>query len=119
MPLKVYLSMEDKPIIWIASALEDLRDFPEEARRKAGFQLRAVQRGQAPSDFKPMPSVGPGVQELRIQAGDAFRVFYLARFEEAVYVLHAFQKKTQKTAKKDIERGRQRYKALLNYRENR
>ena len=107
--------MKDKPIIWIGSARDDLRDFPDEARRKAGFALRAVQRGMAPSDFKPMPSVGRGVQEIRVQIGDVFRVFYVAKFEEAVYVLHAFQKKTQKTSKKDIERGRQRYQAMMDF----
>ena len=107
--------MNEKPVIWIGSSRENLREFPPEARRKAGFELQAVQRQQDPSDFKPIPSIGPGTYELRIQTGDAFRVFYLARFEEGVYVLHAFQKKTQKTSKRDVEIGRQRYKTAQEY----
>jgi phage-related protein len=79
-------------------------------RRKTGLELRAVQRGREPTDFKPVPSVGTGVYEIRIHAQDAYRVFYVAKFEEAIYVLHAFQKKTQKTTKHDIEIGRQRYR---------
>ena len=109
--------MPDKPIYWVGSSRDALVDFPDEARRKAGFQLRAVQRGQAASDFKPMPAVGQGVEEIRIYTEDAYRIFYLARFEEAVYVLHAFQKKTQKTSKQDIQIGQQRYKQMLEYRQ--
>ena len=107
--------MNDKPIVWFGSSRADLRQFPQEARRKAGFELRAVQRGQEPTDFKPMPTVGPGTYEIRIQTNNVYRVFYVAKFEEAVYVLHAFQKKTQKTAKDDIAIGQQRYKAAQQY----
>ena len=99
----------DKPLVWIGSARHDLRQFPAEARRKAGFELRAIQRGDEPTDFKPMPIVGPGTYELRLQTDNAYRVFYIAKFQEAVYVLHAFQKKTQKTTKHDITLGQQRY----------
>ena len=109
--------MEDKPLFWVGSSREDLREFPKEVRRKAGVQLRAVQRGQTPTDFKPMPSVGPGVQEIRIRTKETYRVFYVARFEETVYVLHAFQKKTQKTSKQDVQLGQRRYKAMLTHRE--
>src|SRR5262245_19984861 len=104
--------MSDKPIAWVGSSRSDLRKFPQEARRKAGFELRAVQREQEPSDFKPMPVVCPGTYELRIQTDDAYRVFYVAKFEEAIYVLHAFQKKTQKTSKHDLAIGRQRYQTV-------
>jgi phage-related protein len=100
--------MADKKIYWIGSAREDLVNFPKEARRKAGFQLRAIQRGLKPTDFKPMPTIGKGAEEIRIWTGDAYRIFYVARFEEAVYVLHAFQKKTQKTSKQDIDIGQRR-----------
>ena len=110
--------MTDKPIFWIGSSKQDIADFPTEARRKAGFQLRAVQKSQSPSDFKPMSTVGQGVEEIRIRTENAYRVFYVARFSEAVYVLHAFQKKTQKTAKKDVKVGQQRYKQLTEYRQN-
>ena len=99
----------EKPITWIGSSREDLRQFPAEARRRAGFELRAVQRGDEPSDFKPMPIVGRGTYELRLQTDAAYRVFYIAKFQEAVYVLHAFQKKTQKTSKHDLALGQQRY----------
>jgi phage-related protein len=80
----------EKPLTWIGSSREDLRQFPTEARRRAGFELRAVQRGDEPSDFKPMPIVGLGTYELRLQTDAAYRVFYIAKFQEAVYVLHAF-----------------------------
>ncbi|MEL6438088.1 MAG: type II toxin-antitoxin system RelE/ParE family toxin [Cyanobacteria bacterium J06621_8] len=108
--------MSDKPIYWIGSSKEDIAQFPIEARRRAGFQLRAVQRGQSPSDLKPMSVIGKGVEEIRIRTGEAYRVFYVAKFAEAVYVLHAFNKKTQKTSKKDIEIGQKRYQAMINSR---
>ncbi|NJM90717.1 MAG: type II toxin-antitoxin system RelE/ParE family toxin [Hydrococcus sp. RU_2_2] len=110
--------MLDKPIRWIGSSLEDLSNFPESARRKAGFQLRAIQSGEAPSDFKPMTIIGAGVEEIRIRVGDAYRIFYVAKFEEAIYVLHAFQKKTQKTSKLNIEIGQKRYQQMLQYRQS-
>jgi phage-related protein len=109
--------MEDKPINWLGTSRDDVCSFPEDTRRKAGFQLRAVQRGETPTDFKPMSTVGKGVQEIRIRTEDAYRIFYVARFEEAVYVLHAFQKKTQKTAKQDLQIGQQRYQEMMEYRE--
>jgi len=72
--------MTDKPIRWIGSSLNDLTNFPDTARKKAGFQLRAIQSGDSPSDFKPMPTVGLGVEEIRIRTEDAYRIFYVARF---------------------------------------
>ena len=111
--------MSDKPLAWIGPSLDDLRQFPPEAKRKAGLELRAIQRGQEPTDFRPMPVLGAGVQEIRIRAGGAYRVFYVAKFEEAIYVLHAFQKKTQKTAKQDIEIGQQRYRIVQQHQQAR
>jgi phage-related protein len=103
-----------KPVVFRGNSLERLRRFPASARQDAGYQLEQVQRGEMPDDFKPMSNIGPGVQEIRVRdAGGAFRVIYVARFEEAIYVLHAFQKKTQKTAPLDIELARQRYRGLL------
>jgi phage-related protein len=102
---------KEKPLTWIGSSREDLRQFPAEARRRVGFELRAIQRGDDPSDFKPMSIIGPGTYELRLQTDDAYRVFYIAKFQEAVYVLHAFQKKTQKTGKHDLVLGQRRYEA--------
>lgn len=71
-----------------------MKKFPDDAPRRAGFELRALQQGNSPSDFKPMRTVGKGVEEIRLHVDGAYRVFYIARFEEAVYVLHAFRKKT-------------------------
>jgi phage-related protein len=110
--------MGDKAIIWLGSSLDDLRAFPGAARREAGYQLDRVQAGREPADFKPMRSVGAGVYEVRVRTeGQAHRVFYVAKYAEAVYVLHAFEKKSQKTARSDIETGRRRFTALLNYRD--
>lgn len=93
-----------KRLEFLGDSLEQLRDFPEAARKQAGVQLHKVQLGLDPSDWKPMTMVGPGVREIRIrdEAG-AFRVLYVAKQDDAVYVLHAFQKKTQKTAKNDLD----------------
>lgn len=106
--------MTTKPVEFRGNALDDLRSFPEEARREAGYQIDRVQHGYDPDDWKPMPTVGKGVREIRIrEATGAFRVIYLAKLEDAVYVLHCFQKKTQKTATSDIDLARNRYKDLL------
>lgn len=101
-----------KPLDFIGSSLDDLRNFPEEARKAAGFELFAVQRGLEPSDWKPMPSIGRGVKEIRIHILGEWRVIYVAKFEDAVHVLHSFQKKTQKTSQHDIEIARKRYKQI-------
>ena len=93
-----------KSLEFMGDALERLRGFPEDARKQAGVQLHKIQLGLDPSDWKPMSTIGPGVREIRIrdEAG-AFRVVYVARIEDAIYVLHAFQKKTQQTAKRDLD----------------
>lgn len=102
-----------KPLSFLGSSLDDLRAFPESARREAGYQLDRVQRELDPDDWKPMPTVGAGVREVRIrdQAG-AFRVIYIATRPEAVYVLHAFPKKAQATPKRDLELAEARLKEL-------
>lgn len=103
-----------KQIIFRSSALSDLRAFPGSARREAGFQLDRIQAGKEPADWKPMTTIGPGVQEIRIRdAAGAFRVIYVAKFESAVYVLHCFQKKTQKTSKADLDLAVKRMKDLI------
>ena len=104
--------MPDKPLIWLGSSRRDLRLFPAPARRLAGFQLRRVQRGLEPDDWKPMQTIGPGVREVRIHVAGAHRLFYVATRAEAIYVLHAFEKKTQKTSSQDLEIGRDRFRAL-------
>lgn len=103
-----------KPICFLGNSLESLRDFPEDARQDVGYQLDQVQRGGQPSDFKSMPTVGKGVEELRVwDERGTYRVIYVARLEEAVYVLHAFQKKTQATSKHDVEVAKNRYAELM------
>ena len=105
--------MSDKPLFWLGSSRSDLRAFPRDARRVAGFQLRRVQQGLKPNDWKPMPAVGPGVQEIRIHTGLEHRVFYVAKFTEGVYVLHVFQKRARKTPKQELELARNRFRALV------
>lgn len=105
--------MTTKPVEFRGNALDELRSFPEDARRAAGYQIDRVQHGYDPDDWKPMPSIGKGVREIRIrELSGAFRVIYLAKREDAVYVLHCFQKKTHKTATSDIELARNRFREL-------
>lgn len=101
----------------MGSSYEDLLSFPKAPRREAGFQLGKVQAGLEPTDWKPFDEVGAGTREIRIaDARGAFRVMYVARFEEAVYVLHCFQKKTQATSKRDKDIASARYRAIVNAR---
>jgi len=103
-----------KPIEFRGDSLDRLREFPKEARREAGFQLDRVERGLEPFDWKPMSSVGAGVREIRVRdESGAFRVLYVAKFQDAVYVLHCFPKKTQVTPKRDIDLAVKRYRELL------
>jgi phage-related protein len=101
-----------KPLEFVGSSLDGLREFPAEARRAAGFELGFVQRGLDPSDWKPLSEVGAGVREIRIHVLGEWRVLYVAKFTEVVYVLHAFQKKTQKIRREDIELARMRYRQI-------
>lgn len=103
-----------RPVCFLGDSLKCLRDFPDDARLDAGYQLDIVQRGDQPDDFKPMPAIGKGVEEIRVsETSGAYRVIYLARRVEAVYVLHAFHKKTQATPKKDLEIAKRRFGQLL------
>jgi len=103
-----------KPIEFRDGALDDLRAFPVGARREAGHQLDQVQRGQEADDWKPMNIIGPGVREIRIRdVSGAFRLIYVAKFSDAIFVLHCFQKKTEKTGKLDIDLAAKRYRDLL------
>ena len=101
-----------KPLKFVGSSLDDLRNFPNEARRAAGFELRAIQNGLEPTDWKSMQSIGPGVREIRIHVLGEWRVVYVASFQDAIYVLHSFQKKSRTTNRQDIELARQRYKQI-------
>jgi phage-related protein len=106
--------MPIKPVEFLGDSLDALRLFPDDARQDAGFQLDKVQRGEYPDDWKPMATIGAGVKEIRLwdDAG-TFRVVYLAKMADAVYVLHCFQKKTQETSDKDISLARRRFKDLM------
>ena len=103
----------EKPVVWLGSALQDLRAFPAEARGIAGYQLFRLQQQAQPSDWKPMPSDGPGVEEIRVHTKLEHRILYVARFAEGVYVLHAFEKRSHKTSVRDLALARIRFRALL------
>ncbi len=106
-----------KPVHFIGSSREDLRELPEDARETAGHQLFKVQQGKEPDDWKPMPAVGAGVNEIRVwEESGTYRVLYLAKFVEAIYVLHVFEKRSQKTQKDDIQLAKVRYADLLRWR---
>jgi phage-related protein len=101
-----------KQLRFVGTSLDDLSRFPSEAKRAAGFALWQVQNGLEPSDWKPMNDVGIGVREIRIRVDGAWRVIYVAKFAEAVYVLHAFGKKTQRTRQADLDLAAKRYKDI-------
>jgi len=107
--------MKTKPACFCASSLDDLREFPLPVRREAGYQIGRVQCGLEPDDWKPMSTtVGTGAYEIRIRdESGAFRVIYVAKLAVAVYILHCFQKKTEKTAQADIKLAAKRYRDLL------
>ena len=108
---------DEKQICWVGSAYDDLLALPRDARKEAGFQLGKVQAGLEPTGWKPFDDVGAGTREIRIQdVTGIYRVMYLAKFEEAIYVLHCFQKKTQVTSKRDKAIAVTRYRAVVNAR---
>jgi phage-related protein len=103
-----------KPVEFLGDSLRELKQFPEDARRQSGRQLDLVQQGKEPVDWKPMASVGSGVREIRARDEHGiYRVIYVAKFADAVYVLHCFQKKTQATSKGDIDLAKRRLAELL------
>ncbi len=102
-----------KEIRFCGRSLDVLRGFPSDVKREAGYQLDRVQRGLEPNDWKPMPSIGSGVREIRIMHQGQYRVIYVARFADAIHVLHAFQKKTQKTRKQDIDAAKHALRQVL------
>ena len=104
---------------WLGSSLEDLRAFPDDARRAAGYQLGRVQHGLLPTDWKPMTTVGPGVIEIRVHTRVEHRIFYVAKFEEAVYVLHAFEKRTRQAPQAEIALAKKRHADLIRRRAER
>ena len=103
-----------KPVRFLGDSRKAIQKFPDDARRDAGRQLARVQKGKPADDFKPMPTIGKGVEEIRIwEASGTFRVVYTARLAETVYVLHAFQKKTRATSPRDIEIACERFQQLM------
>jgi phage-related protein len=107
-----------KELLWCGDSKKALRAFPAQVRRDAGYELEGVQIGRPPSDSKPMPAIGSGVEEIRIWAGSGtYRVIYIARLPEAVYVLHVFQKKSQQTNQRDLSLARARLAQLLKLRQ--
>ena len=110
----------EKEIRWVGSSYDDLLGFPDEPRRDAGFQLSIIQAGLEPGNWKPFDDVGAGTREIRLRdPSGIFRVMYVAKFEEAVYILHCFQKKTQTTSKRDKDIATARYRAVINARRSR
>ncbi|HCU25584.1 MAG TPA: hypothetical protein DF383_11265 [Deltaproteobacteria bacterium] len=107
-----------KKLLWVGRTREIIKKFPVEARQEAGHQLNRVQHRKEPSDWKPMPSIGPGVAEIRIHHPFEHRVIYVVKFEEGIYVLHAFAKKTQKTHEKDLEAARKAFKEIIRRRKS-
>ena len=102
-----------KPVEFLGDSLDRLRAFPEDARHDAGFQLERVQRGLDPDDWKPMKGIGPGVREIRVRdVAGAFRVIYVTTWADAVYVLHAFQKKSRQTSTRDVAIAEMRFRTL-------
>lgn len=102
-----------KPLCFLGDSLKRVREFPQNARHDAGYQLDKLQRGEQPDDFRPMPAVGRGVEEIRLWDGPGtFRIIYTARRSDKVYVLHAFEKKTQATSKRDINMAKTRFAEL-------
>jgi len=109
--------MSFKPLVWIGDSLERVRTFAVGARKEIGFELWEVQQGKPPAQWKPMTPVGPGVRELRIFSETGYLVIYVATFAEAVYVLHAFEKKSRKAPRPDVELARTRFRALVQERD--
>jgi len=105
---------QEKEIQWVGSSYEDLLDFPKDPRRDAGFQLAKVQAGLEPENWKAFDEVGAGTREIRLKdVSGVYRVMYVAKFEEAIYILHCFQKKTQATSHHDKTVARERYRAVV------
>lgn len=108
-----------KKLAFLDTSLDDLRAFPESSRQEIGYQLDRIQQGLNPYDWKPFSTIGLGVREIRTRDADGiYRVMYIAKFEEAVYVLHCFQKKTQTTSQSDVDLAKRRYKELVQERKN-
>lgn len=113
-PVKPKAEPKSKPVEFRGTALEDLKAFPSVMRKEAGHQIDQVQNGRDPDDWKPMTTVGAGVREIRVHdESGQFRVLYVTKLGDTIYVLHCFQKKTQKTSQSDIDLAAKRYRDLV------
>ena len=113
----LHITERVKAVIWAGSARRDVRAFPKDVRRRAGYELYRVQQGLDPTDWKPIPSVGAGVREIRIHMDQEHRVIYVAKFDEGIYVLHAFEKKTRRTRREDLTTAGKRLRDVVRDRE--
>ena len=105
--------MTRKNIFWVGSSMRAFQAIPERARLRFSYDLERVQDGSHPSSWRPMSTVGAGVVEMRVSADGAFRLLYVAKYPEGIYVLHVFLKKSRKTSMLDHEVARARLKAVL------
>lgn len=102
-----------KELEFLGDSLDQIRSFPSDAKQDIGYQLDRVQNGNQPDDWKPMSSIGVGVQEIRVKdCAGIYRVIYLAKLKDVVYVLHAFKKKTQKTSSRDLKLASKRLRSI-------
>ena len=108
-----------KQLLWIGSSYKTVCAWSKGVKQAAGYQLHLIQQGMEPDDWKPMQSVGAGVREVRIHVEGEHRIVYVAKFDEGVYILHTFAKKTQKTPKKDIEIAKARFQEVMQARTKR
>ena len=111
--------MSGKPLLWVGTVLDDLKAFSRNARREAGHALHLVQFGLQPPDWRPMSTIGTGAVEIRVHAESEYRVIYVARFAEGIYVLHAFVKRSRQTSQRDIELARTRLREVAQWRRQR
>jgi len=109
----------EKRVLWSGTSKVDLKAFPADVRRVAGYQLWLVQVGRNPDDWKPLPTIGIGVKQIRVRTGREHRVIYIASFAEGIYVLHAFEKKTRTIPKRDLELARSRLREVIRRRRTR
>jgi phage-related protein len=117
MPNLAYNTPTLKPVHFWGTSREDLRTLGEDVRETIGFQLYKVQQGLLPDDWKPMSGLGAGVSELRVsEEGQAYRAIYVAKYSEAIYVLHVFEKKSRKASRRDVAIARQRHQQLMQWR---
>lgn len=105
-----------KPIIWLGNTLKNLREYPNEVRSEIGYNLEKVQLGESPFDWKSMHNIGFGVKEIRIHGSNEYRVLYVAKFSEAIYILNVFIKKTEKTVNREIESAKNNYRKIAELR---